>query len=545
MAAHGIAEVHESGQMFSVEWRGEGYDRKSYRKEMTMAEQAKLTGPDFGAGVDASSVRDGEPVLGQANGEAVLLVRRDDEFLAIGATCTHYGGPLAEGLIDGDEVRCPWHHACFSLRTGEALRAPALSPVACWTVERRNERIVVTGKRERDPLSATYPVTLDRSAAPRAVVIVGMGAAGSAAAEMLRRSGYDGRLTIVDEDDRPPYDRPNLSKDYLAGNAPEEWIPLRPDDFYAQHEIDVVRGRATRIDTKNTKLEVDGREPLEYDALLLATGAEPIRLDVPGANRAQVHTLRSLADSRTIIDAARRAKCAVVIGARFIGLEAAAALRARNLEVHVVAPESFPLQRILGEHLGTFIKSLHESKGVVFHLGRKPARIDSDAVTLDDGTRLEADLVVMGVGVRPRLALAEDAGLAMDRGVSVNEFLETSVRGIFAAGDIARWPDPHTGDRIRVEHWVVAQRHGQTAGRNMLGAREAFTQVPFFWSAHYEVSINYVGHAEKWDRVDVDGDAGKHDVTARFMRGDKALAVATIFRDKESLDTEAQMERGS
>src|SRR5262245_37565450 len=508
-----------------------------------MAEQAKLIGPDFGAGVDASIVRDGEPLLGHANGEAVLLVRRGDDFFAIGATCTHYGGPLAEGRIDGDEARCPWHHACFNLRTGEALRAPALSPVACWTVERRNGKVLVTGKRERDPLSPTYPVTVARSGAPRAVVIVGAGAAGSAAAEMLRRSGYDGRLTMVDEDDGSPYDRPNLSKDYLAGNAPEEWIPLRPDNFYAEHEIDVVRGRATGIDTKGKKLAVDGRAPLDYDALLLATGAAPIRLAVPCADRAHVHTLRSFADSRAIIDAAKLGKRAVVIGGSFIGLEVAASLRARNLEVHVVAPESLPLERILGQHLGAFIKSLHESKGVVFHLGRKPARIDADSVTLDDGSRLEADLVVMGVGVRPRLALAESAGLGMDRGVSVNEFLETSVPGIFAAGDIARWPDPHTGNRIRVEHWVLAQRHGQTAARNMLGAREAFTQAPFFWSAHYDVRINYVGHAEKWDRIDVDGDAGKHGVTVRFMRGDKALAVATVLRDTESLDAEAQIER--
>jgi apoptosis-inducing factor 3 len=510
-----------------------------------MAEQPKLTGPDFAAGVDPSTVRDGQSLLGHAGGESVLLVRRGDDFFAVSATCTHYGGPLGEGRIDGDDVRCPWHHACFDLRTGEALRSPALSPLACWVVERSNATIRLTGKRERDPLSATYPVTIDRSAAPRAVVIVGAGAAGSAAAEMLRRSGYDGRLTIVDEDDGSPYDRPNLSKDYLAGSAPEEWIPLRPGDFYAQHAIDVVRGRATGIDTQSKKLEMDAREPLAYDALLLATGAEPVRLDVPGAGRAHVHTLRSLADSRAIIGAAERAKRVVVIGGSFIGLEVAASLRARNLEVHVVAPEALPLARILGEHLGTFIKSLHESKGVVFHLGRKPARIDTDSVTLDDGARLEADLVVAGVGVRPRLALAERAGLAMDRGVSVNQFLETSASGIFAAGDIARWPDPHTGERIRVEHWVVAQRHGQTAARNMLGAREAFTQAPFFWSAHYDVSINYVGHAEKWDRVEVDGDAAKHDVRVRFMRGAKVLAVATIFRDQESLEAETQIERST
>jgi NADPH-dependent 2,4-dienoyl-CoA reductase/sulfur reductase-like enzyme len=427
-------------------------------------------------------------------------------------------------------------------RSASLTGAVARRVLGSGTARREDSHHGKARARSAEPHLSSYPRPISRSASRRHRR---RGAAGSASAEILRRSGYDGRLTIVDEDDGSPYDRPNLSKDYLAGNAPEEWIPLRPDGFYAAHTIDVVRGRATGIDTTNRKLEVDGREPLEYDALLLATGAETIRLDVPGANLAHVHTLRSLADSRAIIEAAKRVKRAVVIGGSFIGLEAAASLRARNLEIHVVAPESLPLERILGNHLGTFIKSLHESKGVVFHLGRKPALIDVDSVTLDDGSRLQTDLVVMGVGVRPRLALAESAGLAMDRGVSVNEFLETSVPGIFAAGDIARWPDTHTGDRIRVEHWVLAQRHGQAAARNMLGAREAFTQVPFFWSAHYDVSINYVGHAEKWDRVDVEGDAAKHDVTVHFMRGDKMLAVATIFRDKESLDAERQMERSS
>src|SRR5438128_8817558 len=193
-----------------------------------MAEQAQLTGPDFGAGVDASTVRDGESLLGHANGEAVLVVRRGDDFLAIGATCTHYGGPLAEGLIDGDDVRCPWHHACFNLRTGEALRSPALSPVACWTVERHNEKILITGKRERDPLSPTYPVTLDRSAAPRAVVIVGGGAAGSAAAEMLRRSGYDRRLTIVDEDNDRRATGPTCPRTISRATRPRNGFRFAP-----------------------------------------------------------------------------------------------------------------------------------------------------------------------------------------------------------------------------------------------------------------------------------------------------------------------------
>jgi len=509
-----------------------------------MAEQTQLSGPDLASGVDASTITDGDKLLGHAKGEAVLLARLGEEFLAIGATCTHYSGPLAEGVIDGDTVRCPWHHACFSLRTGEALRAPALNPVACWKVEQRGGKVFVTDKMERDPLSPTYPTKVAKAAAPKRVVIIGAGAAGSASAEMLRRCGYDGSVTMIDDDSGSPYDRPNLSKDYLAGNAPEDWIPLRPDGFYADHKIDLVRARVASIDTSKKTIDVAGRAPVAYDNLLIATGADPIRLNIPGDNLPHVHFLRSLADSRSIIAAAKEAKHAVIVGASFIGLEVAASLRARNLAVDVVAPENLPLERVLGEHLGEFIKTFHESKGVIFHLGRKPQSVDKASVTLDDGSKLEADLVVMGVGVRPRLDLAEKAGLAMDKGVSVNEFLETSVPGVYAAGDIARWPDAYSGERIRVEHWVVAQRMGQVAARNMLGAREKFDFAPFFWSQHYDVSINYVGHAEKWDAVKVDGSAAKHDVAVRFLRDGKTLALASIFRDEESLKEEIAMEGG-
>jgi NADPH-dependent 2,4-dienoyl-CoA reductase/sulfur reductase-like enzyme/nitrite reductase/ring-hydroxylating ferredoxin subunit len=512
-----------------------------------MGAEQELAGPNFTAGVKALTLAPGEKLLGHANGEAVLLARLGDDYVAIGATCTHYSGPLAEGVIDGDTVRCPWHHACFSLRTGEALRAPALNPVACWDVERRGDDVFVTGKRERDPLAATYPIHTsgEATASPRNVVIIGMGAAGCAATEMLRRCGYGGRITVVDADEGSPYDRPNLSKDYLAGNAPEDWIPIRPADFYEQHDVTVVRGRATRIDVASKRVEVEGREPVSYDRLLIATGAEPVHLKMPGDDLPHVHYLRTLRDSRAIIEASKTRKRALVMGASFIGLEVAASLRTRGLDVHVTAPEKLPLERVLGERLGAYIKSLHEEKGVVFHLGHTGASIEPDAVVLDDGTRVLADLVVIGVGVRPRLELAESAGLAMEKGVVVNEFLETSAPSVYAAGDIARWPDAHSGEKIRVEHWVVAEREGQVAARNILGARERFDYVPFFWSAHYDVSINYVGHAEQWDRVDVDGDPAKKDVSVRYVRGEKVLALATIFRDEESLKTEIAWERGA
>jgi NADPH-dependent 2,4-dienoyl-CoA reductase/sulfur reductase-like enzyme/nitrite reductase/ring-hydroxylating ferredoxin subunit len=507
-----------------------------------MTEQnTQLSGPDLGAGVPIAGIGVGAMLLGHANGEPVLLARVGEEFFAIGATCSHYGGPLAEGLLDGDTVRCPWHHACFSLRNGDALRAPALSPVPCWRVQRDADRVRVIKKLERDVLASVAPGPRDASV--REVVIIGAGAAGTAAAEMLRRSGFDGRVALVDAEADSPYDRPNLSKDYLAGSAPAEWIPLRPTGFHAEHGIELVRARVTRIDPGARRVELAAGTPLSYDALLLATGAEPVRLPLEGAESPRVHYLRSLGDSNSIIASAASATQAVVVGGSFIGLEVAAALRTRGLAVHLVAPERLPLERVLGPQLGGFIRRLHEEHGVVFHLERKPQRVTATAVVLDDGTELPADLVVIGVGVKPRLELAESAGLALDRGISVNPLLETSAPDIWAAGDIARWPDPHSGEKIRVEHWVVAQRMGQAAARNILGAREPFTQVPFFWSAHYDVSINYVGHAEHWDQLSVDGSAEQRDVAVRFLQRGRTLALATIFRDAESLAFERELEQ--
>lgn len=501
-----------------------------------MGGQTELKGQDLTKGIAASELAEGGTVLGHANGEAVLLAKRGGEVFAIGATCTHYSGPLAEGLVEGETVRCPWHHACFSLRTGEAVRAPALNPVPCFDVEVRNDKLFVLGKKEVTLAQAKTTLS--------SIVIVGGGAAGQAAAEMLRREGFDGAITMLSADSVSAVDRPNLSKDYLAGTAPEEWIPLRPPSYFEDHKITLVlNARVTAIDVAKKSVVVEGNKTYAYDMLLLATGADPVKLSIPGADLSHVHTLRSLADSRAIIEGAKNAKRAVVLGASFIGLEVAASLRARDIEVHVVAPDARPLEKVLGPALGDFVRGLHEEKGVVFHLGQKPKAIDAKNVTLEDGTELAADLVVAGVGVRPSVALAEAAGLKMDRGVEVDAYLQTSVPGIFAAGDIARWPDPHTGEKIRVEHWVVAERQGQIAARNMLGKEEACTLAPFFWSAHYDVTLSYVGHAEKWDRIDVEGSIEKRDCKVSYVRGDKVLAVVTIGRDMESLRAEAAMEK--
>jgi NADPH-dependent 2,4-dienoyl-CoA reductase/sulfur reductase-like enzyme len=426
------------------------------------------------------------------------------------------------------------------VRTGEAVKAPAFNPMPCWRVEKSGGKVFVREKVE--PAQQRAAKARAASEKPGRVVIVGGGAAGFAAAEMLRREGFDGSLTLISSDDAAPYDRPNCSKDYLAGNAPEEWMPLRPDDYYPNQSIDLrLRAEVREINPQARQVTLAGGGNLSFDRLLLATGAEPVRLDNPGADQPHVHLLRSLSDSRAIIAKAKAARRAVVIGASFIGLEVAAALRAREIEVHVVAPEHRPLERILGAEYGDFIRSLHEEHGVVFHLGETASAIDGGSVRLKGGATLSADVVVVGIGVRPRIQLAERAGLKTDRGVAVNEYLETSAPGIFAAGDIARWPDPHTGEHLRIEHWVVAERQGQTAARNMLGQRQTFGDVPFFWSQHYDVPINYIGHAEKWDALDIEGDIKARDCLVRYRRNGKVLAVASIFRDVENLREEVAM----
>jgi NADPH-dependent 2,4-dienoyl-CoA reductase/sulfur reductase-like enzyme len=434
-------------------------------------------------------------------------------------------------------VRCPWHHARFDLRTGEAIAAPALNDVARYNVEKRGNGFFVTGKTDKK--AAGKP-----KSSPESIVIIGAGAAGGAAAEILRREGYAGPVTMIGADEFLPYDRPNLSKDYLAGNAPEEWIPLRPAEFYREQRIDTFTNTSvTAINSKAKDVTLSDGRSLGYDALLLATGAEPLRLKIPGADLPHVCYLRTLADSRRIIEKAKNAKRVVVIGASFIGLEVAWSLRERKLEVHVVGKGSLPLAKILGRELGNLIQQTHEAHGVKFHLGRTPAAIQEQRVQLDDGTKLDCDLVVVGIGVRPNTKLAEKAGIATDNGVLVNEYLETNAPGIFAAGDIARWPDPRAG-RIRVEHWVVAQRQGQTAARNILGAREAFVAPPFFWSNHFDLHVHYVGHGNSGDRTSVSGDLKAKNVSVVFRSGDKLTAVASVGRDVENLEAEVALERG-
>lgn len=496
-------------------------------------------GPDFSQGLVLADVPWRGMIAGRVGEEPVLLSFVGGEWYAVSATCTHYGAPLAQGLVVGETIRCPWHHACFSLRTGAAIKAPAFDALTRWKVEFEEGHLFVRSKLE--------PAEEYREISPNEaqdIVIIGGGAAGFAAADMLRHLGHRGTLTMLSEDESPPCDRPNLSKDYLAGNAPEEWIPLKGEEFYREKDIDLRLGmRVAAIDVSERRVVAHDGQVFAFDKLLLATGAEPVRLPIPGFDAAHVHTLRTLADARAIIEGATGATSAAVIGAGFIGLEAAAALRARGLTVHVVAPDSVPMAKILGPEIGTFVRQLHESHGVIFHLEHTAQGLDGRTLTLDDGSTLDVDLLLVGVGVSPRTTLAATAGLAVDDGVLVDEYLETTIDGIYAAGDIASYPRPGSGQRVRVEHWVAAERQGQAAAANMLGRREPFKDIPFFWSRHYDVSILYVGETRGWDERRIDGSVFNADCTVRFYEKGVLRAAASIGRALESLTEERRLEQ--
>jgi apoptosis-inducing factor 3 len=493
------------------------------------------TGPDFAAGIP--DLDDGAMLQGRYDRQAVIAVRRGSDYFVVAAACAHWGENLAGGAVIGDTIRCAHHHACFSIRSGEATCPPALGPIQTFKVEKRGDGRLVTGKTEL----ATRTV----SGGPSSVVIVGGGAAGSACALALRDEGYTGPIVLISSDQDLPCDRPNVSKDYLAGTAPEEWLFLRDGDSWKAAGVDVRLGTGVvSIDRAAKSVRLSNGSTVSYGALLLATGADAVRLPIPGADLPHVHVLRTVSDGRQILAGVKDAMSAVVIGSSFIGMEAAASLKARGLDVHVVSPDAIPFVKALGPAAGGVLHAAHVENGVTFHLGRKPASISSADVVLDDGSQIPAQLVVMGVGVRPSLSLAEAAGLKVDRGVVVDAQLRTSDAAIWAAGDAVRYVDARSNESVRIEHWVVAQRQGQLAARAMLGQTVKLDLVPFFWTTQFGVSLRYVGHAESWDRIDVAGNPGSRTCAFAYRKAGRTLALAFYGRDRDALIAEDALSRG-
>ncbi len=474
----------------------------------------------------------------EVDGETVLLVRDGDTVHAVGATCPHAGGPLAQGVRNGDRVVCPWHKAAFCIRTGAVLDPPALDALPRYDVRVDAGRVLLARPAPLPAQAAARPpATPDQ----RCFVIVGAGAAGAVAAQTLREAGFMGRVVMLDTANRVPYDRTVLSKYALSGQKSAEKSPLQTQAFYREHGIERRTAEVTRIDAHARRITCADGSVLEYDAALLATGGTPALPSMPGAGLGHVYTLRSRADADAILQQAERSKCAVVLGASFIGMEVAASLRERGLDVTVVGKEPAPFAKQLGEQVGRAFVGLHERHGVAFRLGSGVASLQGDrqvsGVVLDSGERIAADLVVVGFGVTPATSYAEGLARREDGGIVVDANL-CAAPGLYAAGDIASFPHRGDGEPIRVEHWRVAEQHGRVAALNMLGHAARYDAVPVFWTIQYMKRLDYVGHAADWDSVVLHGDlgegGGKPEFLAYYVKDGRVAAAAGLGRDQDT-----------
>ena len=484
-----------------------------------------------------SDLKDGEMKQVEAGGTEILLARIADTFYAVGAHCTHYGAPLVDGALTGERVICPWHHACFDLKTGDLEEPPAFDALPRFAVRIDGEQIFVQIP-ENAPDRRTPTMTGKRSGDERQFVILGGGAAGFMAAQTLREDGFTGRIILISREDRAPYDRPNLSKDYLQGHAEPEWMPLRTDDFFGENDIEFWADKhVSKVDAAARQITLEDGTSLRYDSLLIATGGTPRMLPFQSDAQENVFLLRSFSDSDAIIAAAEPGKRAVVIGASFIGMEAASSLRTRGCEVTVVAPGEAPFEKNLGKEIGKLFQGIHESRGVTFRLGASVKNFTTtgarvDAVVLESGERLPADLVIVGVGVTPATDFLQGIELHKDGGVVADEFLSIA-DDVYAAGDVVHFPDMRTKELIRIEHWRTAMQQGRAAAHNMAGQRKPFDAVPFFWTAQFDVKLRYVGHVEDWNKIIFQGDVGKQDFLAFYVKDNRILAVAGMNRDRD------------
>jgi apoptosis-inducing factor 3 len=482
-------------------------------------------------------LQDGEMKQIAVDGTHVLLVRVKGQYAAVGATCPHYGGPLVEGAVHGERVICPWHHACFNVTTGGLEEPPAMDALPRYMVRQDGDSILVTMPVESTPAQTEPGGTDEGERDTRVFVILGGGAAGHAAAETLRQEGFRGRIVLITREEQMPYDRPNLSKDYLAGTAEPGWLPLRDEAFYVEQAIEAWCGREVQhVDTAGRTLRCTDGGALSYDALLLATGGTPRTLDVPGVELENVFPLRSLEDANRIIAACRDAQRAVVVGASFIGMEVAASLTERGLAVTIVAPGAVPFEKTLGERIGRMFQELHMENGVTFRLKERVVRIEGQSkvagVVLASGEHIAADLVVVGLGVKPATHYVHGITLQADGGVPVNACMQAADR-VFAAGDIAWVPDQLTGEVRRIEHWRVAQQQGRAAAHAMLGHEVPYTGIPFFWTTQFGQRLNYVGYAPQWDELLFWGDPTSRDFLAFYVKRGKVVAAAGLKHDAE------------
>ena len=497
---------------------------------------------DWIRAIAEGELKEGVPAVIEVEEKKVLLILSEGTIYACGNECSHYHAPLSDGLIAGHVATCPWHNARFDIRDGQLIAPPGLNGVPSYETKVEDGQVWIrqTGKGI---------IPMPEGEDGRTFLIVGAGAAGNSAAETLRREGFAGRIVMVTGEPYGPYDRTMLSKDLLSGEAPAKWLALRGQKFYDRLNIELMTGKpVAAMDPAGRTVTLDDGTALEADSILLATGGKPRTLPVPGADKEGCHTLRSRQDAEAILGELETAETVVIVGASFIGLEVASSLRSRELEVHVVGPEEIPLANIFGQQIGGRIKRTHEENGVIFHLAQTvkefAGRERVDEVILADGSRLKADLVIIGVGIEPAVEFLEGSGLVKEGVVPVNGRLESSVQSIFAAGDIALVPDGRSGEPRRVEHWAEAGRQGMHAARCMLGSQEEYREVPFFWSKQYGSSLRYIGYAPSFDQVVFRGNVTDKFFLAGFYANGKLAAAASVGKARELIRLGQLLEAG-
>lgn len=489
-------------------------------------------------------IKEGELRMVEINGEEVLLTKSKGEICACGNSCSHYGAPLSDGWIEEDRIVCPWHYAKFDPTSGERQTPPALDDLPRWETEVVDGELFLGAKQ-------TPEIPIPSGDDPRTILIVGGGAAGQAAAETLRREGFAGKIILISAEDELPYDRTALSKGMLSGEADPALLPLRNKNFYERLKIDLKLGqRVQAIDPAKKELSLEGGEKLVGDLILLATGSRPRRLSIPGADSEGVHLIRTLKDAKLLARSLGEVKRVSIIGAGFISLEAAANLRERGVEVDVVAPEKTPLERVFGAEAGTRIEEIHRKQGVRFHLGAGVTgierRSDGYRLKLDGRSGLDTDLIIMAVGVDPLVDYLHGTSLKAENGIAVNEHFETSAPGVFAVGDIARFPYAAGENRgeTRSEHWINAQMQGVHAARAMLGSKQPFDEVPLFWSKQYGYSFKFAGYLEKYDQTVIHGSLAEDSWIAGYYRNGRLRAVSGFGKGKAIYQLRGVIGRG-
>jgi NADPH-dependent 2,4-dienoyl-CoA reductase/sulfur reductase-like enzyme/nitrite reductase/ring-hydroxylating ferredoxin subunit len=489
-----------------------------------------------------ADLKDGEMKQISVEENNFLLARIKGQYHVVSANCPHYGAPLAEGTLNGDRLMCPWHHACFNITNGNLIKPPAFDALVHYQVRIDGNDIFMEIPDEIKDRRIPEMIKCNLLADKRIFVIIGSGAAGYSAAQTLREDGFQGRIVMISKENHLPYDRPNLSKDYLNGHAQPEWMPLRPDEFYQENNIEILKKAVKKINSLTKTISFSDGENFSYDCILVASGGIPRTLEVSGAQLKNIFMLRSFTDADKIIEAVKndgppgKEGRAVIIGASFIGMEAAAGLKERGLEVTVVAPGSVPFEHILGKEIGLMFQKLHEEKGVIFKLGSEVKIFTGnekvESVILDNGESIEANIVIAGIGVTPATEFLKGTlEINPDGSVSIDQYMKAA-EGIYAAGDIARYNDSRTGEQMRIEHWRTALEEGRIAAHNMAGKETKNEIVPFFWTQQFDLSLRYVGHIREWDEIIIDGEISKHDFIAYYIKDNKILAAAGVNRDR-------------